>query len=89
VDLGQRRELNNGFGNAMARAFELVLTPTIFGFLGYLLDGWLGTRPAFMLGFFLFVVLYEFWKMFTGYDAAMREQESKLPGRRDAQGGRL
>jgi F0F1-type ATP synthase assembly protein I len=89
VDLGQRRELNNGFGNAMSRAFELVVTPTIFGFLGYLLDGRIGTRPVFTLAFFLIVVLYEFWKMFSGYDAAMREQESKLPGRRDAQGGRL
>jgi F0F1-type ATP synthase assembly protein I len=82
VDLGQRRELNNGFGDSMARAFELALTPTIFGFLGYLLDGWLGTRPLFMVSFFLFVVVYLMWKMFRGYDAQMRVQESKLPGHR-------
>lgn len=66
----------------MARAFELALTPTIFGFLGYLLDGWLGTRPLFMVSFFLFVVVYLMWKMFRGYDAQMRVQESKLPGHR-------
>ena len=39
----ERRELNNGSGEALARAFELVVTPVIFGFFGWLLDGWLGT----------------------------------------------
>ena len=82
MDLGQRRELNNGFGDALARAFELAVTPTIFGFFGYLLDGWLGTRPLFMVALFVLVVLYLMWKMFRGYDAQMRIQESQLPGHR-------
>ncbi|MEY2431858.1 MAG: hypothetical protein QOC92_1583, partial [Acidimicrobiaceae bacterium] len=34
MDLRDRRELNNGFGNALARAVELTLSPVIFGFLG-------------------------------------------------------
>ncbi len=82
MDLGQRRELNNGFGETLSRAFELVITPMVFGFLGYLLDGRLGTRPLFMLVLFLFALGYLVWKMVRGYDTAMKVQESKLPGRR-------
>ena len=42
-----RRELNNGFGEALAKAFELAVTPAIFAFLGHLLDRRLGTSPLF------------------------------------------
>jgi len=83
MDLHQRRELHNGFGESLSRAFELALTPAIFGFLGYLLDGWLGTRPLFMLVFFAFVITYLIWKQFRQYDADMREQESRLFGPHD------
>jgi F0F1-type ATP synthase assembly protein I len=83
MDLRQRRELHNGFGESLSRAFELALTPAIFGFLGYLLDGWLGTRPLFMLVFFAFVITYLIWKQFRQYDADMREQENRLFGPRD------
>jgi F0F1-type ATP synthase assembly protein I len=82
VDLGQRRELNNGFGDTLSRAFELVITPMVFGFLGYLVDGWLGTRPLFMLVLFLLALSYLVWKMGRTYIADMEHQESKLPGRR-------
>jgi F0F1-type ATP synthase assembly protein I len=81
MDLNERRELSNGFGDALARAFEMVLTPVIFGFLGWLLDGWLGTRPLFMLLFFALVMGYEFWKLYANYDIAMKHHESQLPGR--------
>jgi F0F1-type ATP synthase assembly protein I len=70
----------------MSRAFELVITPMVFGFLGYLLDGRLGTRPLFTLVLFLAALGYLAWKMFKGYDAAMKIQESKLPGRRSEAG---
>jgi F0F1-type ATP synthase assembly protein I len=81
MDLNERRELNNGFGEALARAFELVLTPVIFGFFGWLLDGRLGTRPLFMLLLFALVMGYEFWKQFVAYDAQMKRHEERLPGR--------
>lgn len=73
-----RRDLNRGFSDAMARAVELALTPAIFGFLGWLVDGWLGTRPVFMLGLGLFTVCYVAWRMMRGYDEEMRERESRL-----------
>ena len=35
----ETREMKQGFGDAFAAAFELVITPVIFGFLGWLVDG--------------------------------------------------
>jgi F0F1-type ATP synthase assembly protein I len=78
LDLNARRELNNGFGNSLARAFELVLSPVVFGFFGWLLDGRLGTRPLFMLLLFAFTAGYLFWKQFSNYDAAMKKHEQAL-----------
>lgn len=81
MDLRQRRELHNGFGESLSRAFELAVTPIIFGFFGYLLDRWLGTRPLFMLLFFVFVISYLIWKQFRGYDEAMRGHETRMFGK--------
>ena len=85
MDLRDRRELNNGFGNALSRAVELTVTPMIFGFFGWLLDGRLGTRPIFMLMFFAFVVGYTVWKHFTLYSHTMDiEQRKATNGRTEA-----
>jgi F0F1-type ATP synthase assembly protein I len=85
VDLRDRRELNNGAGNALNRAVELTVTPMIFGFFGYLLDGRLGSRPIFMLVFFLLVLGYVVWKHYGYYSATMDEEQRKLTGpRREA-----
>ena len=76
--LRSRRDLNTGFGNAMAKAFELAVTPAIFAFFGHLLDRWLGTSPLFALVLFLFVACYISWRMFVGYDASMKVEEARL-----------
>ena len=80
MNLFDRRELNNGVGNALSRAVELTVTPLIFGFFGWLLDRWLGTWPVFALIFFVFTVAYVIWKMFIRYDEEMRRHEAKIPG---------
>jgi len=87
VDLSQRRELNNGAGETLARAFELVLTPVIFAAIGWWLDGRFGIFPALSLAFFVFAFSYEFWKQYVAYDAAMRREEAKLfaPPRPDSE----
>jgi F0F1-type ATP synthase assembly protein I len=86
VDLRDRRELNNGAGNALNRAVELTVTPMIFGFFGYLVDGQVGTRPLFMLIFFLFVLGYVVWKQYALYSTTMDAEQRKLTGpRREAQ----
>ena len=82
VEHRARRELNNGFGDAMAKAVELTLTPVIMGGIGLLLDRWLGTWPVFALIFFLFTIGYVVWKMFVRYDAEMRRHEANIPGRK-------
>ena len=81
MDLRERRELNNGVGNALSRAVEITVTPLIFGFFGYLLDGRLGTRPVFMFVFFLFVLGYTLWKQYVLYGKAMDEEQRRLFGR--------
>jgi len=81
VDLQGRRELNQGFGDSLARAFELVLTPVLMGAVGWFIDARLGTKPFVALALFLFTVVYLFWKLFTRYDAAMKAKEAELLGR--------
>ena len=78
----ERRALTNGFGDALAAAFEMVATPAVFGFLGWLLDRWLGTQPLFLLAFSIIVFVYEVWKLFLGYGTAMAEHEARMTGKR-------
>jgi F0F1-type ATP synthase assembly protein I len=80
ADLSAKRELNRGAGNAMSMAFELAVTPALFAFIGWRLDVWLGTTPLLLLVLFVFTVGYEIWKLFTRYDATMREHEARMPG---------
>jgi F0F1-type ATP synthase assembly protein I len=82
VDLRDRRELSNGFGNALTRAFELVVTPMIAGFLGFLLDDNLGTRPLLMLVLFGSAFGYVVWKQYAVYSTAMDDAQRKLTGPR-------
>lgn len=78
MDLQQRRDLNNGFGETLAKAFELVLTPLIFGFLGRFIDGRLHTTPLFMLAFGLGTFGYVAWRAVRGYSEAMDVQEERI-----------
>jgi hypothetical protein len=78
LDPEQRRELNNGFGDSLAKAFELVTTPAVFGFLGLLLDRKLGTTPLFLLVFALGTFGYLAWKTWGRYEQRMQEHEAKL-----------
>ena len=48
-DLAARRQLNRGFNDGLTRAVEIVGTPLLLGYVGFLLDGWLGIRPALTL----------------------------------------
>ena len=78
MDLEQRRELNNGFGDSLAKAVELVLTPAVFAFLGHLLDNRIGTGPLFMLLLALVTFGYLCWRMWGGYERRMQEHEARL-----------
>ncbi|HVM06846.1 MAG TPA: AtpZ/AtpI family protein [Acidimicrobiales bacterium] len=77
MDLRERRELMNGFGDGLAVAFEFAITPAIFGGLGYLLDRWLGLVPLFTITLFLFGIVGMFLKMWFTYDHRMKAQEAE------------
>ena len=84
-DLTLKQELNRGFGDALATAFELALTPAIMALIGWQLDRWLGTGPVFFLFLFVFTVSYEIWKFFKRYEAHMRDEQAKVKGLRPPQ----
>lgn len=75
-DLG---DTYRGFGDALSRALELALTPTIFGGLGWLIDRGVGTSPLFTLVMFLLAVVGMFARMWYGYDTRMRAHEASAP----------
>lgn len=80
VDLRAKRELNNGFGETLNRAFELALIPVLFALPGWLLDSWVGTTPLFALltgGFGLAGVVAKIW---IQYSEKMDQEQAKLPG---------
>ena len=77
MDLRARRELNQGFGEALSRAFELAVTPVVFGFFGYLIDMRLGTSPIFLLVLALFAVVGQFVKLWYAYDGEMKRRDAE------------
>ncbi len=81
-DLSAKRELNNGFGNALTVAVELAVTPALMALIGWQLDRWAGTAPLFLVVLFVFTVCYVGWKQFVAYDTKMRRQEHELLGPR-------
>ncbi|HIL46483.1 MAG TPA: AtpZ/AtpI family protein [Acidimicrobiia bacterium] len=74
MEQNESRELKQGFADAFAAAFEMVVTPVIFGFLGWLLDGQIGTSPLFTVAFVLLTVAYASWKTFHNYTNNLEHQ---------------
>lgn len=77
MDLRDRQDLYNGFGNGLSRAFELALTPAIFGGLGWLVDRWVGTTPLFMIVFLFFAVAGVGYMTWFRYEAEMKQREAE------------
>ena len=75
MDLRDRRDLYNGFGDGLARAFELAVTPAIFAAIGYGLDRWLGTTPLLTIVLLLFALVGTTYMAWVRYDAEMRRRE--------------
>ena len=79
-DLSTKRELNNGFGNALSTAVELAVTPALCALVGWQIDRWLGTAPFFLIFLFVFTIGYVSWREYTRYTAKMDRQEHDLLG---------
>lgn len=74
-----KRDLYNGFGDALSRAFEFAVTPAVFGFLGYLLDVRLGLVPVFTIVLLLMALVGMFVRTWYSYDAAMKVHDAAQP----------
>lgn len=70
-----RRELYNGLGDGLSRAFELALTPAIFAGLGWFADRAAGTTPLFTILLFLFAMAGAVYMAWFRYDEEMRRHE--------------
>jgi len=88
-DLTARQKLNRGYSDGLARALEIVVTPLLLGFLGRVVDGWLGTEPFLMIAFGSFGAAGIVVKLWLGYDREMRKHEAALPGARPPKEGSL
>lgn len=83
-DLSAKRELNQGFGNALNAAVELAVTPVLMGLVGWLVDRWLGTSPIVAVFFAAFTLGYVVWRQYVAYQGSMdRQQEQLLGGQAD------
>ncbi len=79
MDLRAYREVNNGFGDGLAAAFEIVVTPLLVAFFGYLIDRWLGLHLVFALIFGLFTFGYMMYKLVHRYSADMARHDADAP----------
>ena len=69
----EQRELRDGAGDALSSSFEMIATPSVFGFFGWLIDRELDTFPIFTLVLAAVVLAYQIWRMYRKYSATMDE----------------
>lgn len=78
-NVGAKGDIYQGMGDGLARAFELALTPAIFGFGGWWLDRWLGVLPLFTIVLTLLTIVGLAARTWYGYDYRMRQIEARSP----------
>jgi ATP synthase protein I len=72
-------------GQTLGRGMDFALVVLVFLGIGYGLDRWLGTRPAFMVGLVIFSVIGQFIKMYYEYSANMQQhQDARLAAQQAA-----
>ena len=84
MDHSENGQIRAGAGDGLAKAFEMVGTPAIFGVGGWLVDGRLGTFPLVTLVLVFVVFGYQVWSFARSYAAGMDEA---LESRRAGYGG--
>ena len=84
MDLREKRELYNGFGDTLARAVEFVAAPGLFAYGGHVLDGRLGTGNLLTVALAVFAMAGVFVRAYFAYEVAMREHEAERPWARPA-----
>jgi hypothetical protein len=81
-DVRAKQQLNRGYSDGMARGIEIVVTPLIFGLIGFVLDGWIGTGHILAIALGTFGVVGIFAKLKLGYDQDMAKVEAGKPWNR-------
>lgn len=76
---GDKGELYRNFGDGFTRAFELAVTPVVFGAMGYGLDRWLGIVPIFTTLLVLAAVIGLLLRTWYGYVNRMEALEQAGP----------
>jgi len=69
----------SGFGDALAQAVEMVVTPLLFALAGWWLDGRFGTAPVLVAVFSAIGVLGVAARTYYAYRAAMDRAEEGKP----------
>ena len=75
----EKGELYRNFGDGFTRAFELAVTPVIFGAVGYWFDGRLGIRPILTLVLTLLAIVGLLLRTWYGYVYRMQKLEETGP----------
>jgi len=78
-DLKGRQELYNGFGDTLARGFEIAAIPILFGVAGWLLDRRLGTMPLLTIILAVFALAGMAVRTYCAYETEMRAHEADAP----------
>jgi F0F1-type ATP synthase assembly protein I len=78
-ELSARRDLYQGFGNALGQAVELVGAPFLFAGIGLLLDHWLGWFPVLTIILGLYGLIGGALRAYYGYNARMQAAQAGKP----------
>ena len=76
---GDKRDLYSGFGDTLARAFEMVATPAVFAIAGYALDRWLGLLPLLTIVFTVLALVGTGARTYYSYQAKMQSLDDASP----------
>jgi F0F1-type ATP synthase assembly protein I len=64
-------------GQTLGRGMDFALVVLVFLGVGWAMDSWLHTRPAFIIALVVIAVVGQFVKMYYEYTATMRELEAQ------------
>jgi len=73
VDSRDQRQIRKSAGDGLAAAFEMVVTPALFGLLGWYIDSLVGLFPLFTLLLAAIVLAYESYKLYVSYCRSLDE----------------
>lgn len=77
------RDLHRGFSDSLGRGVELTCALAVMTLIGWMVDGWLGTRPLCTLIAAALGAGGVGAKLWIGYDRDMRAIEATAPWSRD------